>query len=133
MPSTPDLDAASDSGSSSTDNNTDVATPTLTGTADGSPSPCTNTDGSTVLGTAIATGGLWSITSGELNQGEHELTAMATDAAGNISAASAGLSVNIDSGFASMSGMPGMTASMANGSCRNSGKPTPSMSTSARA
>jgi hypothetical protein len=96
-PSAPDLLAASDSGSSSTDNLTNNATPSLTGTAEaGATVTVYDTDGTTVLGTGVATGGNYAITTSTLGSGAHTLTAKATDAAGNVSAASTGLSVTID-------------------------------------
>ncbi|MEG2878667.1 MAG: Ig-like domain-containing protein, partial [Comamonas sp.] len=97
-PSAPDLLQASDSGISSFDNITNVTTPTLTGTADVDSSVTLyDSDGVTVLGTALADGGgVWSITSNALAEGTHTLTAKATDVAGNVSAASAGLTVTID-------------------------------------
>jgi hypothetical protein len=97
-PTTPDLALVSDSGTSGTDNITSDTTPTLTGTAEaGSTVTLYDTDGTTVLGTATADGsGNWSMTSITLSEGAHTLTAKATDAAGNTSAASAGLVVTID-------------------------------------
>ncbi|MCS0615071.1 Ig-like domain-containing protein [Massilia kyonggiensis] len=96
-PSAPDLASGSDSGTSSSDNITAAATPTITGTAEsGSTVTLYDTDGTTVLGTTTATGGAWSIPSGTLGQGNHTLTAKATDLAGNVSAASTGLAVTID-------------------------------------
>ncbi|CAN7290677.1 Ig-like domain-containing protein [Phenylobacterium sp. LjRoot164] len=96
-PSAPDMTSGSDSGASSTDNITNIATPTFTGTAEaGSTVVLYDTDGTTVLGSAVATGGNWSITSSALSQGTHTLTAKATDAAGNPSAAGSGLQVSID-------------------------------------
>nr|WP_052170063.1 Ig-like domain-containing protein [Massilia sp. JS1662] len=96
-PSAPDLASGSDSGVSSSDNITATTTPTLTGTAEsGSTVTLYDTDGITVLGTTTATGGSWSIASGTLGQGGHTLTAKATDLAGNVSAASTGLAVTID-------------------------------------
>src|SRR5262249_14548218 len=55
-----------------------------------------DTDGTTVLGTATAAGGNWSITSSTLSEGSHTVTAKATDPAGNISSGSSGLAVTID-------------------------------------
>ena len=56
-----------------------------------------DTNGTTVLGTAIAdASGNWSITSSVLTGGSHTLTAKETDLAGNTSVASAGLAVTID-------------------------------------
>ena len=69
---------------------------TLTGTAEAN-STVKVYDGATLLGTAtpMATGA-WTYTTAALANGAHSLTATATDAAGNISAASAALSVTID-------------------------------------
>nr|WP_315248999.1 Ig-like domain-containing protein [uncultured Duganella sp.] len=94
-PSTPDLRSQDDSGASPTDNLTSVATPVFTGTAE-SGSTVTLYEGNTVLGSAVATGGSWSITSTTLSPGTHSLTVKASDAAGNVSAASQALSVTID-------------------------------------
>ncbi|MET0267499.1 MAG: Ig-like domain-containing protein, partial [Duganella sp.] len=92
-----DLRTADDSGSSSTDNITSVTTPVFTGTAEaGSTITLYDTDGTTVLGSAVATGGNWSITSSTLSEGSHTLTVKATDAAGNVSAASSALAVVVD-------------------------------------
>jgi hypothetical protein len=95
-PSAPDLLTASDSGLSSTDNITNVAKPTFTGTAEAGVT-VTLYDGTTAVGTGVATAGLWSITTtATLAAGARSITAKATDAAGNVSAASAALSVTID-------------------------------------
>ena len=95
-PSTPDLAAGSDSGSSSTDDTTKITAATFTGTAEaGSTVTLYDTNGTTVLGTATATGGNWSITSSALNEGPHTLTAKATGT-GGTSAASSGLVVTVD-------------------------------------
>ncbi len=96
-PSTPDMTSGSDSGISNTDNITSNTTPTFTGTAEsGATVSLYDTDGTTVLGTATATGGNWSITISALIEGPHTITAKATDTAGNISLASSGLSISID-------------------------------------
>ncbi|RQO66034.1 hypothetical protein DBR43_27730 [Pedobacter sp. KBW06] len=96
-PSAPVLASASDAGFSNTDNITNVTTPVFTGTAEaGATVTLYDTDGITVLGTGIATGGNWSITATTLTPGVHTLTATATDAAGNVSPASTGLAVTID-------------------------------------
>src|SRR5205823_5449738 len=82
-PSTPDLTAASDTGSSNTDNLTNVTTPTFTGTAEANSTVTLFSDGSPV-GTATANGsGSWTITSSTLASGPHNITARATDLAGN--------------------------------------------------
>ena len=95
-PSAPDLVAASDSGVSNTDNITNVTRPTFTGTAEAG-STVTLYDGATAIGTGVATAtGHWTITASTLANGTHSITAKATDVAGNVSAASAALSVTID-------------------------------------
>jgi Ca2+-binding RTX toxin-like protein len=92
-----DLADSSDTGDSTSDNVTSDYTPTLTGTAEAdSTVTLYDSDGTTVLGTATATGGVWSITSSTLGSGGHNLTAVATDAAGNASDPSAALSVTIE-------------------------------------
>ncbi len=95
-PSAPDLVATSDTGPSSTDNITSVTIPTVTGNGAESGATVTlyDTGGTTVLGTAIADGsGNWSITSSTLNGGDHALTVKQTDLAGDVSGASAALTV----------------------------------------
>ena len=95
-PSTPNLDAGSDSGPSATDDVTNDATAALTGTAEPG-AIITIKDGATVLGTVIAdASGSWSFTTGPLSDGVHGLSATATDAAGNASVASAALNLTID-------------------------------------
>jgi large repetitive protein len=94
-PSTPDLDAASDSGSSSTDNITGVTRPSFSGTAEIG-AIVRLYDGATEIGHATASDGTWQITSGiALADGSHSITATATDLAGNVSNASAALTVQI--------------------------------------
>ncbi|UTY57616.1 Ig-like domain-containing protein [Massilia sp. erpn] len=97
-PSAPDLDSGSDSGGSNSDNLTNSVTPTFSGSADaGSTVTLYDTNGSTVLGSTTADGaGKWSITASTMSSGSHTVTAKASDAAGNVSAASAGLTVEID-------------------------------------
>ncbi len=93
-PSTPDLDAGSDSGSSSSDDLTNDDTPTFTGTAEAG-STVEIFDGATEVGSGLATGGLYSISTSTLSDGGHSITAKATNLAGT-SPASASLSVTID-------------------------------------
>lgn len=109
-PSVPDLSAASDSGSSSTDNNTNVTTPTFIGTAEDG-STVKLYDGTTLVGSGVATGGNYSITTSVLGTGSHSIAATATDLAGNISALSSALSVTIDTTAPTISvGNPNRTA-----------------------
>ncbi|ATC63708.1 hypothetical protein CMV30_06930 [Nibricoccus aquaticus] len=97
-PSTPDLDSGSDTGLSNTDNITSDTTPTLSSTAENNATVTLyDTDGTTVLNTTTANGsGNWSIASSTLSSGAHTITAKATDTAGNVSSASPGLSITID-------------------------------------
>lgn len=96
-PSTPDLDAASDTGASNTDNNTSDNTPTFTGTAEANATVTVISSLSGTLGTTTADGsGNWSYTANAMANGIHNITATATDAATNVSAASAALAVTID-------------------------------------
>ncbi len=94
-PTVPDLTAASDTGVSSTDNITGVTKPIFTGTAEVG-STVTLLDGTTVVGTGVATAGTWTITTSTLAAGVHSISAEAADVAGNLSVASAALAVSID-------------------------------------
>src|SRR5439155_682281 len=91
-----DVTAASDSGVSSTDNLTNVRTPTFTGTAEvGSTVSVYN--GATKVGTGLAdANGIWTITTSSMANGVHVMTAKSMDVAGNVSAASGALALTID-------------------------------------
>ncbi len=91
------LGATSDGGASGTNDLTNVAMPTLTGTAEAG-TTITLYDGSTVIGmTTAGSSGTFSITAAAaLTQGTNSLTVTATDAAGNVSAASGTLAVTLD-------------------------------------
>jgi hypothetical protein len=97
-PTTPDLTAASDSGTSSTDNITNVSTPTFSGTADAG-SIVQVFDGATLI-SSITTpaNGIWTTPSSIFlsSDGTHLVSAIAMDVAGNTSAASAKLSFILD-------------------------------------
>lgn len=98
-PATPSVDlvAASDTGDSRTDNVTKDITPTFTGAAEAG-STVRLFDGAKVVGTVKAGAtGRYSFTASRLANGGHTITAKATDAVGNASAASAGLRVTVDS------------------------------------
>lgn len=97
-PGTPDLHDDSDNGSSNTDNLTSDTTPTLTGSGALANGTVTLYSGGTVLGITTAdASGNWSFTPGSaLAAGTHSITVTTTDAVGNVSAASAALSLNID-------------------------------------
>src|SRR6185369_9411780 len=111
-PSAPDMTAATDTGTSQTDNITSNTTPVFTGGGAEAGATVTlfDTNGTTVLGTGLAdASGNWSITSSTLAAGNHTLTARQADIAGNTSVASAGLAITIDTAAAAPSA-PDMTA-----------------------
>jgi hypothetical protein len=94
LSSAPDLAAASDSGTSSTDNLTKINTPTFTGTAAAGSHVLLLGDGQIIgSGTADA-GGNWSVTSSALTEGAHQVSAVITGAGADH--ASAPLAVTID-------------------------------------
>jgi len=97
-PAAPDLVAASDLGTSSTDNLTSATTLVLNGSgAEAGAAVTVYTGGSTSVGTATADGsGNWSVTTSTLAAGAYTLTAKQVDVAGNASAAGPGLSVTVD-------------------------------------
>lgn len=71
--------------------------PVIIGTAEsGSSVELFDTDGTTSLGTGTATDGNWSITMSLLSEGVHSISAKAKDGSGNVSAASATVSITID-------------------------------------
>ncbi|NVM76280.1 hypothetical protein FHW83_002075 [Duganella sp. SG902] len=91
-----DLATASDKGASTSDNITNLTTPVITGKAEAG-ATVVLFDGAKQVGKATADNkGVWSITSTKLADGEHHLTAAATDAAGNVSLASAELVLTVD-------------------------------------
>ncbi len=95
-PSVPNLDAASDTGTSTSDDITSDTTPTFSGTSEANATVQLLAD-AVVVGTGVASGTNWQITSGVIAAGVHSFTAIQTDAAGNgPSPESAGLSVTID-------------------------------------
>ena len=92
------LDETTDTGTKG-DGVTKFAQVKIDGTAQpGSIVTLYDADGTTVLGTGMAgtTTGAFSITTSALSNGTHSITAQATDAAGNTSAASSAYSVTVD-------------------------------------
>ncbi|HEX8652648.1 MAG TPA: Ig-like domain-containing protein [Pyrinomonadaceae bacterium] len=109
-PAAPDLDAASDTGDSDTDNVTRSKAPTFNGSAEA---------GSTVKlfiddvqkGSGIAdASGAYRIRSASLNDGLHSATVIATDFAGNASAESAALSLTVDAVVPAVPSTPDLLA-----------------------
>src|SRR5439155_278506 len=137
-PSAPDLQAADDSGSLSTDNITNVTTPHFSGNGAEAGATVTlyDTNGTTVLGTGTADGsGNWTITSSALSDGGHTLTVKETDIAGNTSTASTGLAVTVDTTAPAQPSItevddnkPLFTGPVANGGITNDSTPTVTVS-----
>ena len=101
-PSAPVLAALSDTGSSNSDRVTNDTTPTFGGAPGSVEGGATvhlyDTDGVTLIASATAgIDGSWTATAAALSEGFHSITVRATDAAGNMSAVSAGTTVTIDS------------------------------------
>jgi len=94
--SVPFLRSSSDSGQSNVDGITNVTTPIFTGTAEPGTTITLYDNGSTIIGSVVATGGVWLITSTSLSTGAHNITASARDAAGNTGPVSGALSIIID-------------------------------------
>jgi tartrate-resistant acid phosphatase type 5 len=94
-PAAPQLTPASDNGLDNDDNITSIVTPTLTGTAAAGNTVNLYSDG-TLVGTGVATNGVYTITTSPLGDGLHAMTVTATDAAGNVSPASPAANVTID-------------------------------------
>ena len=90
----PDLLAASDTGSSSTDNITNAATQQLSGSATTGDTVSILVGGVTA-GTVTAAGGSWSYST-SLSAGSYAITVQATDTAGNAGAASSALGLTVD-------------------------------------
>src|SRR5258708_27864428 len=114
-PGAPDLTTASDSGASSTDNLTNGAAATYTGTAEAG-STVTLFDGASSVGQAVATGGSYTITSSALADGAHTLTATPTDPARNTGPASISLVVTIDTSAPNAPSTPDLIAATDSGS-----------------
>ena len=90
-------DAAPVTGTVADNGVTNDTTLTITGTAEaGSTVTIYDTDGTTVLGSGVATGGNYSITTSVLATGGHTLTAKAIDAGGNQGTASTAFHVTVD-------------------------------------
>jgi len=110
LPSEPDLAAASDNGSSSTDNVTGISTPELTGTCTSGDTVTIFIDGSNSGDSAVCATNAYSITiTNPLNNGAFAISARASDVAGNISSPSTSLTITIDTSAANAPAAPDMT------------------------
>ncbi|MBB3117726.1 Ig-like domain-containing protein [Pseudoduganella violacea] len=110
------LASASDSGTLG-DNITSDNTPTISGSAEANAAVTLyDSDGTTVLGSTTANGsGAWNITSSALSNGTHTVTVKQTDAAGNTSPASAGLSLSIDTSTPAAPPLPALATASDSG------------------
>jgi VCBS repeat-containing protein len=105
--------------------------PTLTGTAEAG-STVSVYDGTTLLGTTVATGGNWSFTPATgLSDGSHTLTVTATDAAGNVSPATGNFVIVVDATAPVMpvittiiDDVPNIVGAVGNGQPTNDAQPT---------
>ncbi|MCO5731278.1 Ig-like domain-containing protein [Rhizobium sp. SSA_523] len=97
-PSAPDLAAASDSGSSSTDDITNVTLPTFTGSAESGATVKLYDGNQALIGSGTAAqDGTWTIASTvALSEGVHTIRATATDQAGNESLSGSALAMTVD-------------------------------------
>jgi membrane-associated phospholipid phosphatase len=90
------LVTASDTGTSTIDRLTKINTPTLTGTGE-SGATIQLRDGLQSIGqTTVGADGKWQLTASPLSDGNHHLTAIATDIAGNVSSTPTALEIAID-------------------------------------
>ncbi|WP_306394695.1 Ig-like domain-containing protein [Telluria beijingensis] len=95
--SAPDLEAASDTGTSDVDDITGDTTPTFTGSAESGATVRLYADG-VEIGSALAVDGAWRITATALDTGKHAITAIVTDASGNEGPESDSLDIEIVTG-----------------------------------
>ncbi len=111
----PDMNAASDTGVSSTDNITQNTRPMFSGFCTNGHSIQLFVDNSPNGAAVTCTGGSYSLTpANALNDGNRAITVRATDLAGNVSAASAPLNIVIDT-VASVLGAPDLIAASDSG------------------
>ena len=94
-PSAPVVEAASDSGASSSDGVTRDNTPTVIGSNEAS-ARVTVYAGASQVGSVTTSSASYSVTTSTLADGSHTLTATATDTAGNLGPASSGTTITID-------------------------------------
>jgi hypothetical protein len=97
-PTDVDLLASSDSGASDSDNNTNDTTPTLSasGGTNGDTMTISATNGTTTVSCTYVIGSATNCTLPTLTDGPWNISATLTDAAGNVSLASSGLPITID-------------------------------------
>jgi len=114
-PSVPDLLAAFDTGTSTSDNITKTTTPTFVGSAEVN-ATVTLFNGATAIGSGKADAtGAWSVKTSTLANGTHGITARATNSAGDTSLQSAPLTITIDTIVPTTPGAPDLAGSSDSG------------------
>jgi hypothetical protein len=105
-PGAPDLAATSDTGTRDDDNITRDNTPEFSGTVEADADVAIFSEGVEVGGHVAGATGAYAITTSALSDGVRQVTARATDAAGNVSATSPALAVTIDTAAPTLVGAP---------------------------
>lgn len=111
IPGNPDLAAGSDTGVSNSDNTTNITTPTFSGTGTNGQTVKILSDGVEV-GSGLVAGGVYSITTSALADGNRSITAVQTDGT-NTSSPTSPLVVTIDTVAPTINGTPNFTFNVA--------------------
>ncbi|MAE63431.1 MAG: hypothetical protein CMJ18_04095 [Phycisphaeraceae bacterium] len=93
------LAASSDTGASDGDRVTSESTPTFVGTAESGSTVRVFADGTEVASIVVDGSGQFSVATSTLADGAHLMTTTVTDPAGNVSTATPGLTVTVDTGI----------------------------------
>lgn len=117
IPATPtglDLTSGTDSGSSDSDDYTNDTTPDITGSGVNGETVTVYSSVNNNVGSAVVGGGIFTVTTSALtgsNAGTaHSMTAVSTNANGNVSPTSSALAITIDTGVAAAPSVPDMQA-----------------------
>lgn len=122
-PTSLDLLTASDLGTSNSDDITSLVTPQFSAACETGATVNFYRGGSTLIGSGTCSSSTVTITSATLTDGSYTITAIQTDAAGNVSSASGGLAVTIDTS-ASSTPSPSSTPAQSTGPTAVSSMPT---------
>jgi hypothetical protein len=112
----PDLQAASDTGSSNSDNITNDTTPTFDISCVTGSTVQLYSDAVATGTSAVCAGGTVTLTAGTLSAGSRSITAIQTDPAGNASPASTALAITLDTTADAATGTPDLQAASDTGS-----------------
>jgi hypothetical protein len=113
---TPDLQAASDTGSSNSDNITNDTTPTFDISCVTGSTVQLYSDAVATGTSAVCAGSTVTLTAGTLSAGSRSITAVQTDPAGNASPASTALAITLDTTADAATGTPDLQAASDTGS-----------------